>query len=362
MKVVIFCGGHGTRLWPVSRKSYPKPFVPLLRGRSFLQVTYSRYRKVYKPEEIFISTEDKYLSFVKKQIPEVPLKNIILEPERKDILAACGLATAVVNKYYPGEPVLISWAKHLIARETVFLNAVSAAGDYANSSGLIVSIDSKPEFPSVHNGWVKKGKLLEKVNGFKIVQIEKHIEKPKKPIAEKLFSSRDWLINTGYRVWKTDTMLEYYRHYQPSMYAGLMKIADAWGTSNQSKVLKREYHTFAKDSIEYGIFEKLPENVRATIEADMGWEDVGISWETFYKALITPKNKQVEEGGADTEYIDSEHNLVIGPKGKMISIIGVSDVAVIDTTDGLLVCKLDKTHKVKDLYKKLDHYYKEYTE
>jgi len=362
MKVVIFCGGHGTRLWPVSRKSKPKPFVDMVRGKSLYQITYNRFRKVYKPEEIFISTEDKYIAFVKAQTPEVPRNNIISEPERKDILGACGLATAVVHKYFPGEPILISWAKHFIARESVFLDAITAAGEFASETGMVVSIDSKPEFASVHNGWVKLGKTLKKVNGFKIVEIEKHVEKPKQPIANRYFKAGGWLINTGYRVWKADVMLGYYKKYQPEMYAGLMKISKAWGTKKQEEVLRREYHEFKKDSIEYGIFEKLPGNVRATIAADMGWEDAGISWETFYKSLVTPKNKMVVEGGVDTQFIDSENNLVIGPKGKMVAVIGLSDIAVVDTSDGLLVCKLTQTQKVKNLYAKLEHYYKEYTE
>ncbi|OGM73777.1 hypothetical protein A3H19_02585 [Candidatus Woesebacteria bacterium RIFCSPLOWO2_12_FULL_39_9] len=362
MKIVIFVGGHGTRLWPISRKSFPKPFVPLVKGKSFFQMTYARYSKEYSPEDIFISTEDIYVHYVRRQVPEVPRNNIIAEPERKDILAACGLATAIVNKYYPGETVLISWAKHLIARESVFLNAVIAAGEFAEKSGLIVSVDSKPEFPSVHNGWVKLGKTLDEINGFKIVEIEKHIEKPKLPLAQKLFKEGGYLINTGYRVWKTDLMLGYYKQFQPAMYEGLMKIVDSWGTSKQESVLIKEYHNFKKDSIEYGIFEKLPSKVRATIAADMGWEDIGISWETFYRSLITPKQKTIIEGGVDTQFIDSENNLIIGPKGKMVGVIGLSNIAVVDTTDGLLVCRLDQTQQVKDLYEKLEHYFKEYTE
>ena len=101
----------------------------------------------------------------------------------------------------------------------------------------------------------------------------------------------------------------------------------------------------------------MPGNVRATIAADMGWEDVGISWELFYKSLVTSKRKTITEGGADTQLIDSDNNLIIGSKGKMIAIIGLSDIAVVDTSDGLLVCRLDKTQKVKDLYKKLEQYY-----
>src|SRR4030043_927294 len=165
MKVVIFCGGYGTRLWPVSRKSTPKQFIPLVRGKSFFEITYARYRKVFKPEEIFVSTEDNQVGYVRKQAPEIPETNIILEPERKDLLAACGLATAIVNKYYPGETVLISWAKHLISKESVFLDAIAVAGEYAGKTGLIVSVDSKPSYPSVHNGWVGLGKVLEAGEG-----------------------------------------------------------------------------------------------------------------------------------------------------------------------------------------------------
>lgn len=360
MKIVIFCGGRGTRLWPVSRISLPKPFLPLVRGKSFFEITYERYKERFKDEDIFVSTEDKYVSAVRKLAPKIPKRNIISEPERKDILAACGLATAVVNKCYPGETILISWAKHLIARDSVFLDAVEAAGKYAEKTGLIVSVDSKPSYPSVHNGWVKLGKTLAEVDGFKIVEIEKHVEKPKEELANKLFKQGGWLINTGYRVWKADTMLGYYKDHQPAMYKGLQKIAEAWGTDKQEKVLKEEYHDFVKESVEYGIFEKLPSNVRATIAADMGWEDIGISWELYHKSLITPKQKTIVEGGADVEQMGADNNLIFGPKGKMIAIIGLSDIAVVDTKDGLLVCKMDETQKVKILYKKLKRYHKKY--
>lgn len=362
MKVVIFCGGYGTRFWPISRKSTPKQFVPFLNGKSFFQITYKRYRKVFSPEEIFISTDEDYVSYIRRQAPEVPRKNIISETERKDLMAACGLATAIVNKYFPGESVLISWAKHLIARESVFLNAVQAAGEFAEESGLIVSVDSKPQFPTIHNGWVKLGKQVGRINGYKIVRIEKHVEKPKIEIAKKMFEEGGWLINTGYRVWKTDTMLGYYKEFQPEMYKGLTKIVDAWGTKKQHKVLSEEYHKFVNDSIEYGIFEKMKGNVRATIAADMGWEDVGISWELFYKSLITPTKTTIIEGGADVHMIDSKENLVIGSKGKAIGIIGLSNIAVIDTVDGLLVTSLDKTSKTKDLFGILEKEKPEYVD
>jgi len=337
--------------------------VLLLHGKSFLQITYERYRKAYPPKDIFISTEDKYLKFVNEQISEVPKENIILEPERRDTLAAYGLVTAILNKNYPGEPVLFSWAKHLISRESVFLNAVAAAGEHVKETGKGVSIDSKPEFPSVNNGWIKKGASLGFLGGSEFFELEKQKEKPELAIAKRFFLSGDWLIHTGYKIWDTSKLLGYFEEFQPEMYKSLTKIVNSMGTKMWQTELFREYHKFEKTSIDYGILEKIPKGELVTLEADMGWEDVGISWETFYRGLVTSSDgNNAEQGGVATEYIDSERNLVIGPKAKMVGIIGVSDIAVIDTPNGLLVCKLSDTQKVKMLYEKLERYHKEYTE
>lgn len=361
MKIVIFCGGYGTRMWPVSRKSYPKQFAPLVKGRSFFQLTVSRFKKVFSPEDILVSTEQMYIPFVRRQAPEIPRANIIAEPERKDNLAAVGLATAIVHKRFANEVMLVSWSDHFISKEMVFLNAVVAAGEYAENHDLIVSVDEKPSYPSIHNGWIKLGKTLGKINGHRIVQIIRHVEKPKISLAKRLYTSGRWLINTGYRAWKTGIMLSYYKEYVPQMYDGLMRISESFGTQNWDKVLKSEYHKFQKDSVEYGIFEKLPKDKRATIPVKMGWEDAG-TWELFYKAMVTTQETTVVEGGADTEFIDSDNNLIIGQKGKIISVIGLTDVVIVDTSDALLVSRISSTDKVKEIFKRLEKIKKEYVE
>lgn len=362
MKIVIFCGGHGTRLWPISRVSFPKPFVPLFVGKSLLQITYERYRKKYEPEDIFISTENRYSKFVREQLPEVPKKNMILEPERKDTLAAYGLAAFIVNKHYPGEPVLFSWAKHLIKDESVFFNILQAAGEFTRESGIGVSIDSTPDFPSVNNGWIKKGESLGELGKSNYFKLEKQVEKPELAIAKKLFVSGGWLIHTGYKVWNVEKLIGYFKEFQPEMFKGLTKIVDSIGTKLYETELYREYHKFPKTSIDYGILEKMPSDSFVTVEADMGWEDVGISWETFYRGLVNGKSNNVVEGGIETEYVDSDNNLVIGPRNKVVGIVGLSDIVVIDTYDGLLVCKLSESQRVKELYEKLEKDKPEYVD
>ncbi len=347
MRVVIFCGGYGTRMWPVSRKGFPKQFYPLIEGKSFFELTYLRFRKLFRPKDIFVSTEEKYTHFVKKLAPEIPHENIIGEPERRDNLGAIGLVSAILEKRFPGEVMIVSWSDHLIQKESLFLKAVSAASEYAKDTGYIVSVDEKPSYPSIHHGWVKLGENIDEYKGFEIVRITKHIEKPEEEEAKRMFNRGGYLLNTGYRAWRTDIMLNYYKEYQPQMYEGLTKIMEGYDKSYKDTIIYREYHKFPKDSIEKGIFEKLPQDKRVTIPVDVGWEDAG-TWELFYKALKDTKENVVS--GSLAEFIESKDNLIVGPPGKMIATIGVSNVAVIDTPDGLLVVSLEKTNLVKDLF------------
>jgi len=353
MKVVIFCGGFGTRMWPISRKSLPKQFYPLVGGKSFFEITFSRFRKVFEPEDIYVSTEARYVKFIRKQAPSIPIRNIIAEPERKDNLAAIGLATAIIHKHSPNEVMLISWSDHLINQEDEFLKAFKTAGEYAGETGLIVSVDEEPKYPNVHLGYVKLGETVDEYKGLRIVRITKHIEKPDLETAKGFLRSGGYLQNTGYRAWRTDVMLGYFEKYAAEMYKGLMAITDHLTDKNYETFLYREYHQFQKDSIETGIFEKLPNNVRATIPVSVGWEDSG-TWELLYRALRVNENENVLEGGAELQHIESSGNLIIGPKGKLIGVIGLSGVVVIDTPDGLLVCNMGTTDKVKELFKTLE--------
>lgn len=365
MKIVIFCGGYGTRMWPVSRKSSPKQFFPLIGSKSFFQVTVDRFKKQFNPKDIFVSTESKYVEMAKSQTPEIPSENIIGEPERRDNLAAVGLATAIIEKRYPGEIMFVSWSDHLIKNEERFLKSVLVAGEYTKKTGMVVSIDEEPKYPTTQNGWVKLGETIDQYKKHRIVKIVKHIEKPDLETAKKLFRSGGYLINTGYRAWRTDTMLGFYKEYQPKMYKSLTKIADLWDSKTVKRHLKeteiyRQYHALPKDSVEYGIFEKINGDNRVTIPVNVGWEDAG-TWQLFYEAFASAKRPNVSEGSY-LELIDSENNLVVGPEKKLISIIGLSDIAVIDTKDGLLVCNLSETGKVKELFTKLEKEKPEYVD
>lgn len=359
MKIIIFCGGYGTRMWPASRKSFPKQFFPVVGGRSFFELTWARFRKIFKPEDIFLSTEEKYVSIVKKQAPGIPARNIIAEPERRDNLGAFGLACAIIDKYYLNETVMASWSDQLITNETAFLKAVKVALEYAKETGFIVSLDEKPKYPSVHNGWVKKGIAIDEYKGFQIIKVTKHVEKPEIDEARKMFISGNYLLNTGYRAFKVRTMLSFYEKYALEVYKGLGKIIESLGSKFEKTIVFREYHKFPKDSVEKAIFEKMPEDGRIVMPIDVGWKDAG-TWELFYKALKGKEGENVVETQGEFISIESSENLVIGHKGKLISLIGVSGLGVVDTPDALCVFKLEDSAKVKELFGLLEERFPEF--
>src|SRR5581483_11011629 len=317
----------------------------------------NRFKKGFKPQDIFVSTESKYTDFVKEQAPEIPKENIIGEPERRDNLAAVGFASAIIEKRFPGEIMMVSWADHLIKDEERFIKSVKVAGDYAKEKDLVVSIDEEPKYPTTQNGWIKLGETIDEFDRHRIVKIVKHIEKPDLGTAKKLFKSGLYLINTGYRAWRASVMLGFYKEYQPKMYDELVKIADLWEKKKKKAHIKETkvyqlYHSLPKDSVENGIFEKIGEGKRVTIPVNVGWEDAG-TWQLFYEAFARGNSSNVTEG-SEVEFIDAQNNLIIGPSQKLISVIGLSDIAVIDTNEGLLVCKLNQTGKVKELFTKLE--------
>lgn len=350
MKVVIFCGGFGTRMWPASRKSFPKQFYPMLSGKSFFQSTYKRFRKVFKPTDVFVSTEERYAKFIKEQAPDLPKTNIIVEPERRDTLGAVGLVAAVIEKRFPGEIIFFSWSDHIIGQEEKFLRAVVTAGNYAKKVNMPVSVNEEATHPSVHVGWVKPGETVDVVGTYPVRKIEKFVEKPDLATAKRLYVSGNYLFHTGYEAWPTGVLLGYYKDFAPKIYEGLIKISDAWGEKNQETVLYREYHKFEKNSVDFGVFEKIPSGKRLTIETNVAWEDSG-TWELFYLALRKNALENVVEGEGLTEFIDSSSNLIFAPKNKIVSLIGVSNMVVIDTPSGLLVCSMKTTEKVKQLFK-----------
>jgi len=346
-KAIIFCGGVGTRMWPMSRKKSPKQFQELIGNKSMFQTTVNRVLKGFEPEDIYVSTGEEYVDFVKKQAPMIPKKNIIAEPVRKDTLGAVGLANLFVYHKFPNAIVAAIWgADHIVRDVKGFNHAVKKAAEYSNKTKKLVKIDVRPTFPSEHNGWVKIGGRISKIDGLDIHEFVKFIEKPNEEKAKKLFKSRQYLINTGYLVWPAELMHSLFKTHQPKAYKLLEEIRPALGKFRQNKVIRKIYPKFEKTSIDYGIFEKLSKKDTVVIPVDIGWSDVG-TWELLFESLAENKKEDnLIKGQVETSSV-KRSIIYSNVKDKIVSVIGLNDVVVVDTQDGLVVCNMHESDKIK---------------
>lgn len=347
MKAVIFAGGVGTRLWPMSRSNFPKQFQLLVGSRSIFRQTIERVLKGFEPENVFVSTGREYARYVVEQAPEIPQKNIILEPQRRDSLGAVGYATMYIHRYFPESVMVAIWgADHLVENEKAFHKALRLAAKVANEEPVICKVDARPTFPSTFNGWVEIGKVVKKIDGMDIYEFVRFVEKPDLPTAKRMFRSFKYLINVGYMAWKTKTMLSFYQKYQANVYQHLEKIGKAMGTDQEQEVLEAEYPKIEKNSVDYGIFEKLKPKDMLVIPADMGWTDIG-TWDLLFSGLAKNDKDNITQG--DIYPIDSQGNLIWSSNKKIIGIIGLENLVIVDTKDALLVCRRDRSGEVKQL-------------
>jgi len=345
------CGGKGTRMWPISNMAHPKQFESFLGKKSMFRQTIERTLKGLHPDDIYIATSNKFAKHLKAQAPEVPNNNFILEPAMRDNLGAIGLATSVINKRHPNAVMAILWgADHVVQEEDKFLSAIKHAAQLAYENNIIVHVDTPPTYPSVHNGWIKIGKKIKTVNGHKIYEFIKQVEKPDLATAKKFFKAKDYLIHVGYMATKPSLLLSYYQKYAPETYKIIKKIEPAIDTPKFENTLKAEYPKFEKQSVDYGLFEKLPPKSQWELPVKMGWIDVG-TWGLLYHGMPKDKNNNVIFG--KPKLIETKNSLIISKDLGQMGLIGLDSMIVVDTEEGLLVCPLKDASKVKQLYKAL---------
>jgi mannose-1-phosphate guanylyltransferase len=351
LRIVIFCGGFGTRMWPMSRRECPKQFQPLLGEKSFFQATYERLRLVFKSEEIFASTSQDQVGFIKKQIPGFSDRNIIAEPERRDTFGAIGYSTVYLDKLFPNSLMAVTWCDGYIRDDQRYAKLFFHGARVAQNLPVICMMQVRPVYPTTQLGWVKIGKLVGKVGNYKVCVFERHLEKPDLATAKKLFSQKNWLVNPGFYVWRTSTMMGFYQNIAPDDYRHLLAIKKALGTKDEKKIASQEYSRLQKTSVDFGIYEKLPSKSQLVIVSDLWWHDVG-TWDLLYEAMISGQRQNIIKG--DAEVIDSQGNLVYLPKNKIAAIIGAENLVVVDTADGLLVCQRGRAGEVKKFVESLE--------
>ena len=345
MKIVVFAGGVGTRLWPLSRKNSPKQFEKILGDKSTLQLAVSRLNPDFAFDDIYIATGKRYRDIVREQLPQIPSKNFIFEPAVRDVGPAVGMAMSIIGKDHPNSPIAILWSDHFVKKERRFREVLHFAENLVekNNDSLIL-IGQRARFANQNLGWIEIGEETQEIRGTKIFKFKRLIYRPTLPQAES-FLNQNFAWNPGYFVTTPRFLLSQFEKLTPDLYKGIAKIKD-------EKTLEEIYPTLEKISFDNSILEKIDPKYVSVIAADLGWSDVG-AWEALKEALETKSEENVTKGKVLMN--DAADNLVFNYTDQLVVGIDLGKMIVINTDDVLLICHKSSVPKIKKLVEKLEN-------
>lgn len=342
MKPVIICGGVGTKMWPESRQSLPKHFLPLIKGKSLFQINWEDLRKKFKPEEIFVDTNPAQAELAMKQVPEIVKENILLEPEVRNTGPAIGLIAALMaKKGYGDEPFMLIQADDLRKPAERLFDMIDVLGKFALSTDKYITGCIKPDRVVRGVDYLVKGKLLSNENGINVYEVADFIDRSEEEKLQKYIGTDELMIHSNHTSMTPNNYLKMYQKYRTDWYEPLMKIVNCGDTDSNFREMPK------------GMQEELTQKVHRDgngimVELPFDWIDFG-TWESLMKYMI--ENELHEEEGL--QEIDAYGNFVRRYNGKHVALLGVKDLIVIDTEDALLICDKNLTGRVGEIVNEL---------
>jgi mannose-1-phosphate guanylyltransferase/mannose-6-phosphate isomerase len=342
---VIMCGGAGTRLWPVSRESMPKQFVPLVEERSTFQQVLGRIRDQTMFERPIVITNSDFRFIVAEQMRECAIEgDIVLEPIRRDSAMAVGVAAALAASRDPASIVIVLAADHVVRDPDAFAHACREAMAAA-ADGRIVTFGIPPTFPATNYGYIRPGAKLDGGSAF---AVDAFVEKPDAATAGRYIADR-YLWNSGNFVFRADVMLSEVARFEPDI-AEAAKVA-VGGMTKDLDFLRLPAEAFGqapKKSIDYAVMERTER--AAVVPLDCGWSDVG-SWSAVWEVLGHDADGNSTTGPA--VFVDSRNSLAHTDEAILTAVVGLDNVVVVTTPDAVLVTSRDKAEQVKGLVEQL---------
>jgi mannose-1-phosphate guanylyltransferase len=325
----------------------PKHLLDLLGERTLIRETVDRIAPLVPAEQILIVTERNQAPELIRQLPEIPVENIIIEPVGRNTAPCIGLAALHIRARGSDDVMLVLPADQSIGEETAFRQVITAAGAAAATGDSLVTIGIRPTGPETGYGYLEQGDFFSTIGGKGIYRIRSFREKPPRKQAEQFLAQGGFYWNSGMFAWRASTILQAIARFLPELHAGLMQIGEALGTDREEEVVMAIYAGLKAVSIDYGVMEKAGETL--LIPGDFGWSDLG-SWDALWEASGKDENGNACRGRVIG--IEAGRSLVYSPK-KLVALIGVDDLLVIETDDALLICKRGRSQDVRKLTERL---------
>jgi mannose-1-phosphate guanylyltransferase len=347
---VILAGGSGTRFWPRSRRARAKQVLALDGERTMIQQTLDRLLPLAAADDVWVITNTILDDVIAEQLPEVPRGNILSEPAARNTAPACALAAFLLELTAPDTVIGIFPSDHVVKDTARFAKVIGAGAALAASGERIVVLGVPPTRAETGYGYIELGASVDPVGGVSVRRVKRFTEKPDRARAEEFVASGNYAWNGGVFLWSARTLAGAIREHCPAMAPLLEKIAAAYGTPAFDQVFAEVYPQCENISVDYAVLE--PRSAKGemgseiySLPADFGWNDLG-SWAALHEHLTDGKMYNFFDGTDPVNStIDAERNYVYAP-GKVVALVGVSDLVVVDTGDCLLITARDRSQDV----------------
>ncbi len=344
---VILCGGTGTRLWPLSRKSFPKQYLSISnkKNASFLQITLQRIKGLKSCDNPIIICNEEHRFIAAEQLREIDItpSTILLEPTSQNTAPA--VAAAALKSISRGvDPILLILpSDHQITNEINFINSIKKAKDSA-LKGKIVTFGIRPNKAATGFGYIKSKEDFKKSKQTPPYLIEKFIEKPNKDLAEKFFNDKSYSWNSGIFMARASTLIKELEFYSPEIIFHCKEsLQKNLKDLDFERLEKNSFQKCPNISIDKAIMEKTSLGVVFPLEVD--WSDIG-SWNSFWENSSKDENGNVLLGDAIEV---SSNNCLISSNSRLTVGLGLNDLIIIETNDAVLVTNKSNSEKVKSL-------------
>lgn len=343
LTALIMAGGKGTRFWPLSTEEKPKQFLNLIDDETMIQMTVNRIKPIIPMDKIFVCTGEMYVDLVKEQLPELPARNIIVEPEGKNTAPCIALSALVISRYYKGASMIVLPSDHLIKNEEKFREIVTAGQEFIEkNNNAILTLGMTPDRPETGYGYIKYGKQQVLLYNEKVIKVDAFVEKPNKEKARQYLEEGCYLWNGGMFMWTIDNILEQLKKYSTNIYETLHSIKEI-DEEKLQELINISYKNTEAISIDYAVLEKSKDIY--VIPSDFGWDDVG-AWEALDRYREKDEDGNVLVGKSKVLY--GHNNLIISSNNNVV-VEGLTDIYVIENDGKILVGKKSNIANVKEL-------------
>lgn len=337
-------GGIGSRFWPMSDTENPKQFLDILGcGKTLLQLTAERFEGICPVENLIVVTSQKYKEIVKKQLPQIPIENILLEPCRRNTAPCIAYASWAIKQRNLKANIVVTPSDHHIVEIEKFQECIKSCLNYTAETDSIVTLGIRPTHPETGYGYIQAELSYASPTNHNIYRVDSFKEKPSIELAKEYMKQNNYFWNSGIFIWNVQTIVNAFRVYQPTMAEIFESMRSDFNTPREAELIEKNFPRCNNISVDYAIMEYADEIY--VYPAEFGWTDLG-TWSSLKTHLSNDLYNNATIG--DDVKLYETNNCIVHTAGlKKVVVQGLDGFIVAEKDGILLICKMEEEQRIK---------------